>query len=85
MEYFVYILFSHSRDRFYIGSTSELKERVIRHNQNNKGFTGKTADWEIVYTETYGLKEDALKRELQIKKWKSRTMIKKLITDSKTI
>ena len=85
MEYFVYIIFSKIKNRFYIGSTSALKERLIRHNQNSKGFTGKVSDWEIMYSEPYDSKSKALLGELQIKKWKSRKMIEKLIADSKGI
>ena len=81
MEFIVYILFSQSKNRFYIGFTSNLKERIIRHNQKSKGFTGNVNDWKIVYTENYSTKEEAQKRELQIKSWKSRTKIEELITN----
>jgi putative endonuclease len=80
MEFFVYILFSQNKNRFYIGFTSNLEERVIRHNQKSKGFTGNTNDWKVVYTEKYNSKEVANKRELQIKSWKSRTKILELIS-----
>jgi putative endonuclease len=80
MEFFVYILFSQNKNRFYIGFTSNLEERVTRHNQKSKGFTGNTNDWTVVYTEKYNSKEDANKRELQIKSWKSRTKILELIS-----
>jgi len=81
MEFIVYILFSQTKNRFYIGFTSNLKERIIRHNQKSKGFTGNVNDWKIVYTENYSTKEEAQKRERQIKSWKSRTKIEELITN----
>jgi len=40
MDFIVHILFSENKNRFYIGFTSNLEERVIRHNQKSKGFTG---------------------------------------------
>jgi putative endonuclease len=80
MVFFVYILFSQNKNRFYIGFTSNLEERIIRHNQKSKGFTGNTNDWKVVYTEKYDSKEVANKRELQIKSWKSRTKILELIS-----
>jgi len=46
---------------------------------NHKGFTGGIGDWIIVYTEFYDSKADAYKRELEIKNWKSRKRIEKLI------
>ncbi|AOC96810.1 GIY-YIG nuclease superfamily protein [Flavobacterium anhuiense] len=79
MDFTVYILFSESKNRYYIGFTSNLEERLIRHNQKSKGFTGNTNDWKVVYTENYKTKEDAHKRELQIKSWKSRIKIEALI------
>ncbi len=80
MEFVVYILFSETKNRFYIGYTSNLEERIIRHNQKSNGFTGNVNDWEVVYTEKYEVKEQAQKRELQIKSWKSRIKIQELIS-----
>ncbi|UWY27197.1 GIY-YIG nuclease family protein [Flavobacterium sp. TR2] len=79
MNFIVYILFSESKNRYYIGFTSNLEERLIRHNQKSNGFTGNANDWKVVYTENYETKELAYKRELQIKSWKSRIKIEKLI------
>ncbi|WP_337967465.1 GIY-YIG nuclease family protein [uncultured Flavobacterium sp.] len=79
MNFIVYILFSESKNKFYIGFTSNLDERLIRHNQKSKGFTGNVNDWKVVYTENYEAKECAHKRELKIKSWKSRIKIQELI------
>ena len=78
--YQVYILYSEIKNRFYIGFTSDiLAERIRRHNSNHQGFTGKTGDWKLVYSEKFETKESAIKREKEIKMWKSRKMIEKLI------
>ncbi|KRD57657.1 hypothetical protein ASE40_14930 [Flavobacterium sp. Root935] len=79
MEFIVYILFSETKNKFYIGFTSNLVERLVRHNQKSKGFTGSVNDWQVVYTENYETKETAHKRELQFKSWKSRIKIEELI------
>jgi len=79
MKFIVYILYSDSRNKFYIGYTSDLEERIRRHNQKSKGFTGNVNDWEVVYIEHFETKEQAHKRELQIKSWKSRIKIQELI------
>ena len=79
MSFIVYILFSESKNRYYIGFTSSLEERLVRHNQKSKGFTGNVNDWKVVYIENYETKEAAHKRELQIKSWKSRIKIEDLI------
>ena len=80
MEHITYILFSGIKNRYYIGFTSNLEERIIRHNQKSKGFTGNVNDWKVVYIEKYETKELAQKRELQIKSWKSRIKIQELIS-----
>ena len=55
MAFYVYILYSKNIDRYYVGRTGDsLKERLRKHNTNHKGYTGKTHDWNIVYTEAYG-------------------------------
>ena len=75
-----YILYSTSLDRYYIGYTGDIfVERLRRHNTIHKGFTGGIGDWKVIYNELFDLKEQAYKREKEIKKWKSRKMIEKLI------
>jgi putative endonuclease len=81
MNYTVYILYSYSLDKFYVGYTGDLiEERLRRHNSNHKGFTGGKADWVVRYTEMYNDKSFALKREKEIKSKKSRKYIESLIT-----
>jgi putative endonuclease len=77
---FTYILYSSKLDQFYIGFTcNDLEERLRKHNSHHKGFTGKTNDWKLVYSESFKTKEEAYARERQIKGWKSRQMIASLI------
>lgn len=47
MPFFVYILFSPQKDKFYSGFTSDLENRTTRHHQKSKDFTGTTNDWVI--------------------------------------
>ncbi|OFX83819.1 MAG: excinuclease ABC subunit C [Bacteroidetes bacterium GWF2_33_16] len=78
-KFHLYILHSGTLDKFYIGYTSNLIERLRKHNSNHNGFTGKVNDWKIVYWEEFFSKEQAYAREREIKKWKSRDRIKELI------
>jgi putative endonuclease len=73
MPYFVYILHSLTKGKFYIGYTANITERITRHNQKSKGFTGLTNDWILVYKEEFVLQREAILREKEIKKWKSKT------------
>ena len=83
MNYFVYIIYSETIDKFYIGYTADLEGRLIRHNQKSKGFTGKVNDWKIVYSEAFECQKRAMIRENQIKSWKSRKAILALIDAAK--
>jgi putative endonuclease len=81
MIYIVYIIYSSHLDRYYIGFTGDsLVSRLNKHNSTHKGFTGKNHDWTVVYSETFATKKEAMARERQIKSWKSRRMIEKLIS-----
>ena len=79
MNFYVYILFSSSLNRYYIGSTNDVEERLKKHLSSIKGFTSKAKDWEVKYTESFETRSEAVQREMQIKKWKSRIMIEKLV------
>lgn len=75
-----YILYSQLRDTYYIGHTGDfIEERLRKHNSNHKGFTGGVGDWTVCYTEEFSTKELSYKREREVKAWKSRKRIEKLI------
>ena len=82
MKFHFYIIYSGYLNRYYVGHTSDLEDRIKKHNTNHKGFTGKTNDWELKYSESFDTKEEAYARELQVKRWKSRKMLEKLIAGS---
>ena len=77
--FIVYILYSVTLGRHYVGFTGNLPERLRRHNSYSKGFTGCASDWTVVYQESYVDKEIARRREQEIKSWKSRVLLEKLI------
>ena len=78
----VYILYSKKLDIFYVGSTSNLEDRLIRHNTGRSKFTKPGTPWELVYTKNYDTKSAAMKAEIYIKSQKSRIYIEKLIAHS---
>jgi putative endonuclease len=86
LMFFLYILYSKFKDRYYVGFTSDiLAERIRRHNSNHKGFTGGIGDWKLVFQEKFQDKRLVMQREKQIKKWKSRKMIEELIKDNSSV
>ncbi|MDI9363696.1 MAG: GIY-YIG nuclease family protein [Flavobacterium sp.] len=77
--FYMYILFSKTLNKYYVGSTCNIEHRLLQHNSKHKGFTGTTNDWQLVYTEEFATKSEVLKREKEIKNWKSRRRIEQLI------
>jgi putative endonuclease len=77
--YYCFILYSTKLDKYYIGSTANLEGRLQRHNTANTGFTSTGKHWEITYFETFETKPEAMKREQELKRWKSRAKIEGLI------
>lgn len=70
--FYVYILYSPARNKYYIGFTGDsLKERLRKHHSNHKGFTGSSNDRIIAYNETFSDKPEAMKREKEMKAHKA--------------
>ena len=83
MIFTVYILYSNTADKYYVGYTADdIEERLRKHNSIHSGFTGHHNDWQIMYAEVYSTKTEAMKREKQIKNWKSRKLIESVINKS---
>ena len=78
---FLYILYSTTLNRYYIGHTTMTPEqRLQKHLTNHDGFTAKAKDWQIVYQEYFETKQAAYHRELEIKSKKSRKYIENLVS-----
>ncbi len=77
--YFVYILRSEQDGSYYTGSAENALIRLIRHNEGWSRSTKGKRPWRIVHTESYETKREALRREREIKRMKSREYIERLI------
>ena len=72
----VYVLYSPGYDKIYVGYTSNLEQRLLSHNKlGKKGWTIKYRPWELVFTEEYENKSEALRREKQLKSAKGREFV----------
>jgi len=81
--YTVYVLYSQSFDKIYIGFTSDLEQRLISHNHpKNKGWTARFKPWVVIYTESCNEKSAAMRREAELKSFRGREFIRNLINDS---
>ncbi len=76
----VYVLFSISFNKIYIGYTSDLEARILSHNQlATKGYTVKFRPWTLIHTEVFETKCEAMKREIELKSANGRQFIWNLI------
>jgi putative endonuclease len=79
MTYFVYILYSKSRKRFYTGHTKDINSRMVKHNNGYELSTKSGVPWELKFTEIFKSRSEAVIRESEIKSKKSRKYIECLI------
>jgi len=75
--YTVYVLHNLKYDKIYIGFSSDIEKRLIAHNhQSNKGWTKKFQPWNLIYSEIFEEKDQAMKREKQLKSAQGRNFIR---------
>jgi len=81
--HYLYILYSKLSQKFYIGETNNINERVIKHNNHSysNSFTKIANDWEIVLTFNCTDRDEALYLERFIKRMKSKNFNNKIIND----
>jgi putative endonuclease len=68
LSHYTFIPYSESRNRYYIGSSSNPEERLVRHNTGATQSTKSGRPWKIVFTQIHLSKTDALKHEIYLKK-----------------
>ena len=76
---FTYILYSSKLDKYYIGACTDLERRINEHNIGHSKFTSLGKPWTLKYSENFETLIEAKRREMQIKKMKSRKYIEDLI------
>jgi putative endonuclease len=77
--YVVYIIYSQKLDKYYIGYSSDINDRLAKHNRKSKGFSNLGRPWQLVYYEGFETKANAMAREKQLKGWKNRKRIETLV------
>ena len=79
LMYTVYVLKSDIDERYYIGYSNNVEQRLHKHNTGGTKSTRPYRPWKIVYTETFLEKRAAWLRERQIKSYKSGEAFRKLV------
>ena len=78
MTFYVYVLYARSSDKIYIGFTSDLEGRLLSHNHlATKGWTIKFRPWQLLHSENFHTKKDAMAREKYLKSYRGREWIRR--------
>ena len=77
--FYVYILYSRRLDKYYVGSTNDIERRLKDHNRGKTPYSKTGMPWDLLVAETYPTREEAVKRERNIKRQKSRRFIERVI------
>jgi putative endonuclease len=80
MSAFVYIL-RDINNKFYIGSTTDLKRRLSQHNTGHTQTTRNMAAPTLVLSQEYASLSDARKIEKKLKSLKRKDYIEKIVKD----
>jgi putative endonuclease len=82
-QHFVYVIESERDASYYVGSTHNVRHRLVQHNDGWTRSTKSKRPWKVVHVEEFACKSDALRREKAIKRMKSRRYIELLIAGTK--
>lgn len=75
--YYVYILQSEKDKSLYIGYSSDLKTRLVKHNEKQVASTKDKVPFKLIYYEAYLERKDATGREKFLKSGAGWRFIKK--------
>ncbi len=65
--YNAYILFSGKNKRYYTGSAEDVEIRLKKQNQGRVLSTKSGVPWNMVYSESFETRTEAIKKEFEIK------------------
>ena len=69
--YYVYVLWSDTGQRFYIGISDSPADRLAQHNNGiQRAWTSRYRPWRIVHSEVFPTYSDARRREIELKSMK---------------
>jgi len=72
----VYLLISKKIGKWYIGSTKDLRKRILNHNLGKNKSTKYGVPWKVIYSEISLNKKDARAREKYLKSGMGRRYLK---------
>ena len=79
-RHFVYILESEKDHSYYVGVSKNVEARLDQHNRGVGRSTRAKRPWRLIYAEEHDTRSEAVRREREIKKQKSRSYIESMVT-----
>ena len=77
--FYIYVLKSQKDNGFYIGQTNNLENRLKRHNAKQVRSTKSRAPLEIIYSEKFMTRAEAMQREKYLKSLKGGEAFKTIV------
>jgi len=83
MRFYTYIIYSSLIDKYYVGETENISDRMVQHNSKfyPNSFTLSAGDWELFLLIQFETRSQARKFETFVKRMKSRKFIESLKSD----
>ncbi|MEI2750850.1 MAG: GIY-YIG nuclease family protein [Ferruginibacter sp.] len=75
----IYVLYSHSAQKYYVGMTKNLQQRIKEHNAGKSTFTAAYKPWILIYSETEESYSTARIREKYLKSAAGKKFVEKVI------
>ena len=79
--YYVYLIYSETIDKYYIGQTNNLEDRLIRHNENRCRSTKNKGPWILIGNKICNSRSEAVLLEHRLKKMKKIKRLKEYFND----
>jgi len=80
MAYYIYILKSSTTGKLYTGSTQNLEARLKAHKDGLSPYTKGRGPWELMYSEEFPTRSEAMKREKFLKIRKGRDFLNEILS-----
>jgi len=80
--FYLYAIYNLKYHKIYIGQTENLTRRIKFHNNKtfHKCYTSRfDGKWQLIYQEEVATRQEALKREKQLKSFRGREFVKTFI------
>lgn len=85
MKYYTYVLRSRNYDKYYIGHTKSLIERLDQHNSGKTRSIRPYIPYELIYFEAYNSRDEAMAREKYLKSGIGREFLKTTLSQAPVV